>query len=253
LIGDESGRARKLAHSFGVVADEYERARPGYPDDATRWIAGDVPAAILDVAAGTGKLTTQLHDVGHHIVGLDSSIEMLSQLRRQQFDIGLTVGRAEGLPFGSELFDTITVAQAFHWFDQPAAIAEFARVLRPGGHLAILWNFRDESVDWVAELSKLIGREGAEKEKEPSYEPLPPTAPFKPSAHRTFRFEQPLDRHLLVGLVKSRSYVATLPERKRNSVLNEVFRLCDEHPALAGRSKFSMPYRTEVFLAEKIG
>jgi SAM-dependent methyltransferase len=241
----------ELAHSFRGVAADYARSRPGYPDDATRWIAGEVSAAILDVAAGTGKLTTQLHVLGHRVVGLDPSVEMLVQLREQQPALGVTVGRAEALPFQAETWDRITVAQAFHWFDQPVAIAEFARVLRPEGYLAILWNFRDETVGWVAELSNLIRSEGAEKEKDPSYNPLPPGAPFGPTTHRTFTFEQALDPDRLVRLVKSRSYVSTLPENKRNKILSEVLRLCREHAALAGRSEFAMPYRTEVFLAQK--
>ena len=229
----------------------YERSRPGYPDDAARYISS-TPAAILDVAAGTGRLTTQLSDLGHQVVGLDPSIEMLSQLQRQQPGIGSTVGRAEALPFVAESFDILTVAQAFHWFDQPVALAEFARVLRPRGHLAILWNFRDESVDWVAELSRLIGSEGAEKEQDPSYDPLASSSLFGATSHRSFRFEQSLDPELLVELVRSRSYVATLSEADRRLVLENVRRLCSEHHALAGRSHFSMPYRTEVFLAEKI-
>jgi ubiquinone/menaquinone biosynthesis C-methylase UbiE len=249
--GNTERSKQKLARSFGAVAKEYERGRPGYPDDVTRWIGGTAPAVVLDVAAGTGKLTTGLQDLGHHVVGLDPSIEMLSQLSRQRPDIAVTVGRAERLPFGAGSFDALTVAQAFHWFDQTVAVAEFARVLRLGGHLAILWNFRDETVDWVAQLSRLIGSEGAEKEKCP-YEPLPSTGWFESSTHRTFRFEQPLDRDLLVGLVRSRSYVATLPEAERRAVIAGVLRLCDEHPALAGRPEFSMPYRTEVFLAERI-
>jgi ubiquinone/menaquinone biosynthesis C-methylase UbiE len=249
---DNTGRIRKeRSASFGSVAAEYERARPGYPPEAVRWLAGDHAAGVLDVAAGTGKLTTALDDAGHRVVALEPSVEMLHQLKGQRGEIPVAAGRAEVLPFGAETFDLITVAQAFHWFDQPTAVAEFARVLRPGGHLALLWNFRDESVGWVTELSKLIGTEGAQKEED-LYEPLASSRRFAPSTHRGFTFEQPLDRELLVGLVRSRSYVATLSEEERNLVLDEVRRLCDEHPTLAGRAEFSMPYRTEVFRAEKI-
>jgi ubiquinone/menaquinone biosynthesis C-methylase UbiE len=250
-LGDTERVRQQLAHSFGSVANDYERSRPGYPDEAIGWISC-APAAILDVAAGTGKLTTQLRDLGNEVIGLDPSIEMLSQLRRQRPDIGVTVAQAEALPFEAESFDVLTVAQAFHWFDQPVALAEFARVLRPSGLLAILWNFRDETVDWVAELSRLIGSEGAEKEKDPSYEPFASSLRFGASMHRTFSLNQALDPDLLVGLVQSRSYVATLPEADRLGVLEGVRRLCREHPALAGGSEFSMPYRTEVFLAKKI-
>ncbi len=133
--GDTERIRQELADSFGSVADDYERSRPGYPEDAIRWISA-VPAVILDVAAGTGKLTIQLRDLGHRVIGLDPSIDMLSQLRRRQPDIGVAVGRAEALPFDAESFDVLTVAQAFHWFDQPVALAEFARVLRSRGYFS---------------------------------------------------------------------------------------------------------------------
>lgn len=253
MTEDNTSRIREeRAASFGSVAAEYERARPGYPREAVRWLSGDDAAEVLDVAAGTGKLTTAIDDAGHRVVALEPSVEMLHQLKRQRGSIPAVAGRAEALPFGGETFDLITVAQAFHWFDQSIAVAEFARVLRPGGHLALLWNFRDESVGWVTELSKLIGTEGAQKEKEDLYEPLASSRRFGPCRHREFTFEQPLDRELLAGLARSRSYVATLPEADRNSVVGDVLRLCDEHPSLAGRAGFAMPYRTEVFRAEKI-
>jgi SAM-dependent methyltransferase len=252
LTEESDGRNKQLlADSFGAIAHDYERARPGYPGEAVEWITGGHRRVILDVAAGTGKLTAQLSNLGNFVVALEPSLEMLDRLRAAHPHIPAAAGRAEALPFAEGSFDIVTVAQAFHWFDGPVAIAEFARVLRPGGHLVILWNFRDDSVDWVAELSKLIGSEGAEKEKEGSYDPLPSSSPFGPSTNRTFRLEQPLDPALLVGLVRSRSYVATLPSDEQEALLRKVARLCDEHPALAGRSEFVMPYRTEVFVAEK--
>ena len=249
--GSDGRSKQQLADSFGAIAYDYERARPGYPEEAVEWITGGHPRIILDVAAGTGKLTAQLAHLGNFVVGLEPSLDMLNRLRAAHPRIPATAGRAEALPFAEESFDLITVAQAFHWFDQPVAIAEFARVLRPRGHLAILWNFRDDSVDWVAELSKLIGSEGAEKEQELSYDPFPSSSLFGPSINRTFRLEQPLDRALLIRLVRTRSYVATLSSDEQGVLLGKVGRLCDEHPSLSSHSQFLMPYRTEVFLSER--
>ncbi len=246
---------RKRAASFGEVATDYERSRPGYPEEAARWVAGDRPVEVLDVAAGTGKLTVQLHDLGHSVVALEPSAKMLDQLQRRRGGIAAVNGPAEALPFGPRSFDTITVAQAFHWFDHAVATAEFARVLRPGGRVGLLWNLRDESVHWVAELSRLIGS-GSERSQghhdEGSYDPFASSQHFGPLTNRTFRFEQPLDRDVLTGLVRSRSYVATLSEEEQKHVFERVVRLCEEHPALAGRSRFPMPYRTVVFCAERI-
>lgn len=246
--------AEKIRHqraaSFGGVAGDYARSRPGYPDAAVRWLTDGSSDAVLDVAAGTGKLTLQLRDYSRSVTALELSVPMLLQLHTLDPAIGAVSGRAEALPFQSDSFDLITVAQAFHWFDQPAAAAEFDRVLRPGGRVGILWNFRDESVDWVAELSKLIGSEDSQDD-ETFRDPLGSHDAFAPSVQRTFELEQVLDRDLLAALVRSRSYVATLPDEDRRALLDRVMRLCDEHPSLSGRSRFSMRYRTRVYRADK--
>jgi SAM-dependent methyltransferase len=248
---DAEAVKRQRAASFGAVAGDYERSRPGYPDEAVRWMAGADSAMVLDVAAGTGKLTTQLRDLGNSVIALELSEQMLRQLRSLARAIPVAAGRAETLPFRAASFDVITVAQAWHWFDQPAAAAEFARVLRPGGHACILWNFRDESVDWVAELSTIIGSEGT-SETESEGDPLGGRSGFTPSTERTYRFDQPLDQDLLVSLVRSRSYVASLPADEQRAVLSRILELCQEHPQLSGRPEFSMPYRTLVFRAERL-
>jgi SAM-dependent methyltransferase len=242
---------QERAGSFGGVADDYERARPGYPDAAVREITKDRPTAILDVAAGTGKLTRKLHAMGFTVIGLEPSVQMLYRLHGVEKDLPTIAGRAEWLPCRSGSFDLVTVAQAWHWFDPRAARAELARVLRPGGHACILWNFRDESVDWVAELSTIIGSEGT-SETESDSDPLAGSTAFSPSIKHDYRFEQTLDRDLLVSLVRSRSYVATLPQDEQRAVLNRVVELCDEHPQLAGRAQFAMPYRTLLFCAQKL-
>jgi SAM-dependent methyltransferase len=248
--------AEKIRHeraaSFGGVAGDYARSRPGYPDAAVRWLTEGSSDAALDVAAGTGKLTLQLRDYSRSVTALELSVPMLLELQALDQSIAAVSGRAEALPFQSDSFDLITVAQAFHWFDQRAAVAEFARVLRPGGRVAILWNFRDESVDWVAELSKLIGSEDSQDD-EAFLDPLGSHDAFAPSVEGTFDFEQVLDRDLLAALVRSRSYVATLPDEDRRALLGRVMRLCDEHPSLSRHSRFSMRYRTKVYRAAKDG
>jgi ubiquinone/menaquinone biosynthesis C-methylase UbiE len=242
---------QQRAGSFGAVADDYERSRPGYPLEAVRWLAGSSPVLVLDVAAGTGKLTRQLRAFGHRVVGLEPSVQMLNRLHLAGKEIPVVAARAEALPFRPATFDAVTVAQAWHWFDRTAATAELARVLRPGGHAGILWNFRDESVDWVAELSTLIGSEGT-SEAESDSDPLAGAA-FSASIKRTFWFQQALDRDLLVALVRSRSYVATLPEDEQAALLARIVKLCEEHPQLARRSRFVMPYRTLAFRAQQLG
>jgi SAM-dependent methyltransferase len=177
---------------------------------------------------------------------------MLHRLRGAEKKIPLIAGRAEALPCGTASLDLVTVAQAWHWFDQDAASSELARVLRPGGHACILWNFRDESVDWVAEMSTIIGSKGTSEAGSDS-DPLAGSRAFSPSTRRTYRFQQLLDRDLLISLVRSRSYVATLPSNERRTVLSRIAGLCEEHPQLTGRKRFAMPYRTLVYRATRLG
>jgi ubiquinone/menaquinone biosynthesis C-methylase UbiE len=243
---------QELAGSFGGVADDYERARPGYPRSAIEEITRDRPGRILDIGAGTGKLTRQLHALGFYVVGVEPSLQMLQRLRRVEKEIPTIAGRAEALPCRTASFDVVTVAQAWHWFDPVPATAEMARVLRPGGHACILRNLRDESVDWVAELSTIIGSEGT-TEAESDSDPLAGGACFSSWTRQEYRLEQTLDRDLLLSLVTSRSYVVTLPQDERRVVLDRVVELCKEHPQLAGREQFTMPYQTLLFRAGKLG
>ena len=147
------------AASFGSVADVYDRARPGYPDEAVRWLVGDAPRRVLDLAAGTGKLTRSLVAAGHDVVAVEPAEEMLAHLRAAVPAAEALVGTAEAIPLPDASVDAVTVAQAFHWFDPPAALREIARVLRPDGALGLVWNTRDEREPWVRRLGELIGSE----------------------------------------------------------------------------------------------
>ena len=112
------------ARSFGTVADVYERARPGYPDDAVRWLAGDAPCDVVDVGAGTGKLTRSLVAHGHRVTAVEPSAEMLAQLRAAVPGAIPLEGTGEAIPLPDESADVVTAAQAFHWFDKPVALPE---------------------------------------------------------------------------------------------------------------------------------
>lgn len=128
------------AASFGGVADAYERARPGYPDDAVAWLAGDEPCDVVDLGAGTGKLTRSLVARGHRVTAVDPLEEMLVWLRHAVPGAIAVRGSAEAIPLPDGSADVVTCAQSFHWFDHAVALREIARVLRPGGRLAPVWN-----------------------------------------------------------------------------------------------------------------
>ena len=152
------------AASFARVADAYERARPGYPADAVLWLAGETPCDVVDLGAGTGKLTRSLAALGHHVVAVEPLAEMLDRLRAAVPGATAVVGSAESMPLPDASVDVVACAQAFHWFDPGPALAEMARVLRPGGRIALVWNVRDERVPWVDEMSDaMVGRTGVDR------------------------------------------------------------------------------------------
>lgn len=242
-MSDDVRAAR--AASFGVVAEAYERARPGYPDEAVRWLLGDAALTVVDVGAGTGKLTRQLVAAGHDVIAVEPLPEMLAQLRSVVPQARAVSGSAEAMPLPPACADAIVAAQAFHWFDHDRALREMARVLRPGGVLALIWNMRDDSVQWMARLSELLGDERIDYEGY-SWDRVADTGLFTPLEHRTFPFSQRVDRETLRSLVTSRSYVATLSPDERETLLAAVDRVYDD---AAGPDGAVVPYVTHAFRA----
>jgi SAM-dependent methyltransferase len=235
----------ELARSFGAVAREYDRARPGYPDAAIRWLLGETPLTVADLGAGTGKLTAALLAAGHRVVAVEPLQEMLELLVRRVPEASLRAGSAEetGLPDGS--VDAVVAGAAFHWFDRSRAFAEIGRILRPPGILGLLGNGFDGSADWVIHLRELLG--GA-RLGHPGHWPDPPELGlwFDRIEDREFAHEQTVDRALLVDLALSRSSVASLGEAERAPLLARIDALWDEEPELRGRDSALLPYLTRV-------
>jgi SAM-dependent methyltransferase len=239
-------RAERAA-SFARVADAYERARPGYPADAVLWLAGETPCDVVDLGAGTGKLTRSLAALGHHVVAVEPLGEMLDQLRTAVPGVTAVVGSAESMPLPDGSADVVACAQAFHWFDHGPALAEIARVLRPGGRIALVWNVRDERVPWVSELSDaMVGRTGVDRG---ATEPIERSGLYGDVERATFEHTQDVDREALRALVLSRSFCAVLPEEERAPILGRVERLFDEH---ARNGLLTLPYLVECFRAERL-
>jgi SAM-dependent methyltransferase len=239
------------AAGFSRAAGAYERARPGYPDGVVALLAETGAlrpgGVVVDVAAGTGKLTRQLSPSGAAVV----AIEPLAPMREALVGTPLVAaGTAEALPLRDGSADLVTVAQAFHWLDAGPALAEVLRVLRPGGWLALIWNERDESVPWVQAFGDVIERHAGGRPYTPGrdWDALLARAGMAPV--RRERLAHPLlaDRAAVVERAASTSYVAALPDDRRRAVLAEVAGLVQGFA-----EPFPFPHVTDVHLARAPG
>jgi SAM-dependent methyltransferase len=237
---DESTPLRDHALSFATVAEAYDRARPSYPPEAVAWLIGSHRSTVVELGAGTGKLTELLVAAGHDVIATDPLPEMLTHLRARVPGARAAVATAERIPVSSHTADVVVCAQSFHWFDHDTALPEIARVLRPGGVLALVWNVRDEGIPWARKLGALL-RQGGETRTDLSA-PLTESLDFGPVTQQEFRFWQTLRRDELFDLVRSRSYVALLGEHERGALLQRVGALYDDYGR--GPDGMQLPYLT---------
>ena len=231
------------ARSFGSVADAYDRGRPGYPAEVARWLVGDEPVTVLEIGAGTGKLTEALVAVGHEVHATDPDDAMLAVLRTRLPDVPTSVAGAEELPANDASYDVVVAGQAFHWFDHDRALPEIARVLRPGGRLALVWNQRDEQIPWVRKLGRIIGTQNQLR----SADPLVASAYFDDVEAESFRHWQLIDRDSVQDLVLSRSNLAVMDDAARQATLAEVLALYDDYGR--GMDGMQLPYLASCFRA----
>jgi SAM-dependent methyltransferase len=186
--------------------------------------------------------------LGHDAVAVEPLEEMRAQLVAALPAVEALPGSAERIPLGDASVDAITVGQAFHWFDAARALPELARVLRPGGTLGLIWNFRDERESWVADLARSTSSEWLA----PGWSDAIAEPDFGPLERRDFRFVQELSPEELVALIGSRSSILTLPDDERAAALAEVRTIVTTDPALAGRRAIRLPYVTQAYRAERL-
>jgi SAM-dependent methyltransferase len=237
---DDRGRAR----AFGGVAVAYDRARPSYPLPAVRWLLEPGCLDVIDLGAGTGKLTSMLVGEGHRVVAVEPLAPMRAKLAGAVPAIRVLAGRAEDIPAADRCADVVVVGQAFHWFDAAPALEEIARVLRPGGILGLLWNFRDRSQAWMRELAAVVGQDGL---PEGWTRELERFARVTAVERRDFGFDHPVDRDTLVALVSSWSTVASLEHLERERILGRVRNVWDRHHGAGPTARAHVTYRTEAY------
>ena len=238
------------SRSFELVADLYERARPEYPPEAVAWVASrldlDSDSTIVDLGAGTGKLTRALLATGAHVIAVEPGDAMRAELERALPDVQALRGAAESIPLDAGSVDCVAVGQAFHWFRHGEALPELHRVLRPGGGLALLWNSRDHAKPLQQEISELIapfvppGRHG------PAHwaRGLEQGTFFTDPEEAHFPWVQQLDAENLAARIGSVSFVAAASPEKRAALDAQ---LREVAARLGGVVDF--PYVTDVYVS----
>jgi SAM-dependent methyltransferase len=217
------------ATSFGAYADEYERARPTYPEEAVRFCLPAGARRALDLGAGTGKLTRGLLALGLEVAAVEPLPEMRAHLPAEARVVD---GSAEAIPLPDASVDAALAGQAFHWFDPDRAMGEIVRVLRPGGTLGLLWNRLDDRVPWVAELSDVV--------KEPAHltgvaAPYAGVCGLTDPEHAEFAWGHEADADLVVERIGTSSLVILMSEAERAAALARA-------RAAVPAGRFELPY-----------
>jgi SAM-dependent methyltransferase len=246
----ETGIHRSAAVGYERAPAAYELGRPGYPEQAIALLAerlGLGPGrVVLDLAAGTGKMTRALVATAADVMAVEPVAEMRTALAESLPSVRALSGTAETIPLEDGSVDAVTVAQAFHWFRGDEALAEIHRVLRPEGRLGLVWNFRDETVPWVAELTRIIEPHRGDAPRAASGAwrgAFERTALFGPLDQATFRLVHRLTVDGVVARAASVSFVAALPEQRRAQVLADVRELVEAQRD----AEIELPYLTEVY------
>jgi SAM-dependent methyltransferase len=232
-----------------VAADVYERGRPDYPAAAVSKLAEVLDLrrgrTVLDLAAGTGKLTRMLLTTGANVVAVEPVREMRAELERLTRGVAVLAGTAERIPLTDAFVDAVTVGQAFHWFDEAPALREIHRVLRPGGGVALVWNARDERSELQAALSEIIDAlegETPRRTKRDWKTMLAESGLFERCERRLFTHVQETDEQGVVDRVVSISFIAAAPQAVRDEVAERVRALVRDV-----EQPIRLPYMTEVY------
>ena len=245
MTGDDL-RARR-ANSFGARASAYAEHRPDYPAEAIRWVLeplGEGQHQVLDLGAGTGKLTGGLLAEGHHVTAVEPDEAMLSELVRHHGAARALPGTAERIPLPDGTVDAVVVGQAFHWFDATRAVPEIARVLRPRGVLAVMWNDYDDSTPWVAEFVRTT-HSSVSAQDELAFDPMTGHELFTDTVSRVFRHVHRRTAESLVAMVNTHSHALLIPEEERAELNARMLAFLKSRPETA-EDGFDLPLITYV-------
>jgi SAM-dependent methyltransferase len=249
-----------LRGSFGAVAGEYDRLRSGPPPEALDWLLPAGARDALEMGAGTGILTRLLAERISRVIAVEPDERMRAVLAASTPGVDVRAGQAEELPAEDSTFDVVVAASSWHWVDEQRAVPEVARVLRPGGRLALVWNGPDRSVDWMRSL--WAGGIVFSPEQQDAVDQrrrirhvvnmeAGGPSPFHPSETSLFRWTKPMTRDDLVALSATYSAIITMDDATREEHFNSMRRFIDAQPFLAGRDVIDVPMRAYCWRADK--
>jgi SAM-dependent methyltransferase len=237
---------------YANVGATYEKGRPEYPSDAVAYLLQRLGGTrVVDLAAGTGKFTRALLAAGVTPIAVEPVAHMRETLRAQQLGVEVVDGTAESMPLPDNSVDAVIAAQAFHWFDAPAALREIHRVLKPMGALGLIWN-RGPDLDWARPIWNELDALRGDTPSAWSFkwrEAFTESAGFSPLHTATFRHEQQSGRDGLVARVMSISFVAAGPQAPRDELETQLRAACD---AAGVGEQFGLPYNTFVYWCRRI-
>jgi ubiquinone/menaquinone biosynthesis C-methylase UbiE len=250
------------ASSFGAAAAAYAEHRPDYAQAAVRWALELAPGPrVLDLGAGTGKLTATLVALGAEVIAVEPDSAMLTELRRALPAVCALPGSAEAIPLPDASVDAVLAANALHWFDRNVAGPEIARVLAPGGILAGLWNVMDNRVDWVAGLERVSGSAAiGARDTLSSWRAatadmhLPNTglvAQFGSPEQAEFPHGQRRTADSLVATIATRAGMLVMPEQEQEATLGRIRAFLASRPETA-RGEFTLPMLTGVLRVRRL-
>ena len=258
-MSGRAGAIHEAARGFEHAPTPYEIGRPPYPAEAIDRLVAELGIVdgkrVLDLAAGTGKLTRLLVPTGAFVVAVEPVEGMRAALTRSLPEVRALAGTAEAIPLPDASVDAVAVGQAFHWFDGDAALSEIHRVLRPGGRLGLIWNVKDESVDWIEKLGEIMEAYRGDAPRVASgawKDAFERTTLFTPLQRARFAFVHEADFAAVVARVTSVSFIAALPPAEFARVVDCARALLTTHPQTKGRTTFELPYRTGVYWCERI-
>lgn len=261
------------SRSFGAVASDYERYRPTPPASGIDWLLPEHRGRVVDLGAGTGRLTQLLVDRADEVVAIDPDARMRAVLEREVPGARSIEGRGESIPLPDASVDAVLAATSWHWMDPAATLSEVARVLVPGGVLGVMWTGADPKgsavnkakdvhsrrqrptlpVDEAASSPTGLSRRMMDEVLRPGpCLEIPAGYPFEPPEHEVFRWRVALDADELIGLLGTSSWVLTLADDERANLFAETRSFLAEVVGIDAQEKAEVPFIADVWRAHRL-